>query len=407
MLTFNEKENKKRKHMKHKQKRKVRDEAVLKKQRIKHAKIEQEQLLEKKLEQSHNFTKNSAQEIGSFDKFEIMKQQIQEIHRMKSMQSDEEETDVFADNESYIEQNGKHLNESRLVKSESHQLSILEQVLEKIEKKKKDKTSNFQQEIKKNKQYTKKMALYCDYVQIGEYAYQEQLAQVCLVNELNACVYLQRVRPEQEITDYRTDETGLTSISFTYSKPLAEILQDLTSILIDATRAHKKRILIGHNLSHHIHHLFGKYNIQMQRDISLFSPVYKCALPRTPNAKSIIENKDIPDQLPIENLSTMTAKYIGITPDILMHDPVLKAQCIMRIYKMFEADYDAFFAKNAAIQQLNESNSIAKASSGNKKFNRGKSLQNKNQGIEEIKHRITIQHQLNSTIDSLLQQLKK
>lgn len=504
--TLSKSQKKKQDFMKKKRKRNQKTLELTKKRKINQAKSEHESTLEKKLSESTSFAHRLAQETHSMDKFQVMNQQIREIqvlHSKKALErsndaeylAEREEMAQLKDDESFIEPNAQNIDPSRLVTTESQLLNILDRVLVSNDEKQRSKASSSKKKLigassydknmhntqdKKSVQsgkklWTRKMAIHCDYVRVGEYGYEERLAQVCLVNELNECVYLQRIALKGEhITDYRTEETGLSASSFLSSsssssssssggggggasssngssgsssgsganvvgsttlKSLEQVRAELLEKLshVDGggktVNVHKKKILVGHQLTKFVSDLFGKYNVQFQRDIARYSPIYKCALPRTLDVTSVVTapssssslsssnssdrpteaaSSSIPDELPVESLSVMAAKFVGVSQDALAAEPVLKAQCVMRIYKMFEKEYEAFYAKNALMQQVAapESDGALSGAGVKRREKVQKTEQNKKEKVGEVKHRVNVRKQLDNTIDALLQQMK-
>jgi len=426
--------------MKKKRKRNQKTQELTKKRKIKEAKSDHDTNMEKRMEESHDFSHKLAKETHSMDKFEVMNQQMREIQTIQMKKAIENAKDTeyqlekqeqanFKDDESFIERNAGELDASRLVTSEDQFLSILDQVLIKTDEKQKKKQQKEAKSattatttvssssrvaaaasgVKSKAKWTRKMAIHCDYVGVGEYGHEERLAQVCLVNELNECVYLQRIKLRENVTDYRTSETGLTGSSFDkQTKTLDQVKVELLELLADGNNAHMKKTLIGHNLTKFVGHLFGKYNVRFQRDIARFSPVYKCALPRTAEVANVtLDNVDatsIPDELAMESLSVMSAKFIGVAQEEL-EDPVLRAQCAMRIYKMFEKEFDSFFIDNPTIQTTTADKTLSGAGV-KKKEKVQKSALVKKEKVNEVKHRVSVRKQLDNTIDSLLQQMK-
>jgi hypothetical protein len=353
---------------------------------------------------------------GSADKYEIMSQQMREIQRLRNQRTqteEEDEAEEFGDDESYIVRDASTLPDDRLVQTTEHELSILDQVLAQEEKQQQKQQTATTTTTKNKKQVTNKIALHCDYVGTGEYGVDEKLAQVCLVNESGECIYLQQIEifedstNDKSIVDYRTKETGLSQKAFAKgnTKKLNVVRKEIMNKLGYELNTQAKKVLIGHNLSKHIKYLFGTYNVMFLRDIARYHPVYKSALPREGKDLNEImsKNSNIPDNLPVEDLKAMSSKYLGIT-DLV--DPVSKTQCIMRIYKNFEGDFDAFFSKNTQVLKNTSFEEYEQPKTQKEKKRIAQQKRQDNAFTKEIGHRMNVRQQLDNTIDSLLHQLK-
>ncbi|XP_035906785.1 RNA exonuclease 4 [Anopheles stephensi] len=163
---------------------------------------------------------------------------------------------------------------------------------------------------------TDRVALDCEMVGIGPGGKEHMLARVSLVNERGEIIVDRYVKPQESVTDYRTDISGIRPEHITHGVDFRTVRELVRQII------HGK-ILVGHALKNDLLVLnlrHPKYNI---RDTSRFRPIAKKAGAfGTPSLKSIafaLLGEDIQDG---------------------SHDSVEDARAAMKIYMLFEKEWE-------------------------------------------------------------------
>ncbi|XP_069140825.1 uncharacterized protein [Argopecten irradians] len=166
-----------------------------------------------------------------------------------------------------------------------------------------------------SKGLTKAMALDCEFVGIGANSKQNMLARVSLVNHFGHCVYDTFVKPQEEVTDYRTwvsgvrEEDLLTGVEFSEAcKTLAEMI--------------KGRVLVGHALKNDLKVLYLSHPKKLIRDTSKYKPFRQMFDGKTPSLKKL------------------TAKVLDIDVQEGEHSSVQDAQATMRLYTMYKQKWE-------------------------------------------------------------------
>uniref|UniRef100_A0A182NZR3 RNA exonuclease 4 n=1 Tax=Anopheles epiroticus TaxID=199890 RepID=A0A182NZR3_9DIPT len=163
---------------------------------------------------------------------------------------------------------------------------------------------------------TDRIALDCEMVGIGLDGKDHMLARVSIVNEHGEVVIDCYVKPQETITDYRTDISGIRPEHVDRGADFKTIRELVRQII------HGK-ILVGHALKNDLMVLnlrHPKYNI---RDTARFRPIAKKAGSfGTPSLKSIA--------------------YALLGEDIQegSHDSVEDARAAMKIYRLFEKEWE-------------------------------------------------------------------
>uniref|UniRef100_A0A182T4L4 RNA exonuclease 4 n=1 Tax=Anopheles maculatus TaxID=74869 RepID=A0A182T4L4_9DIPT len=165
-------------------------------------------------------------------------------------------------------------------------------------------------------QVTNRIALDCEMVGIGPDGKEHMLARVSLVNEKCEIIIDQYVKPQETVTDYRTEISGILPEHISHGvefKTIRELVRQTIHGKILVGHALKNDLLVL-NLRH------PKYNI---RDTSRFRPIAKKAGSfGTPSLKSIA--------------------YALLGEDIQegSHDSVEDARAAMKIYMLFEKEWE-------------------------------------------------------------------
>ena len=110
------------------------------------------------------------------------------------------------------------------------------------------------------------LALDCEMVGVGPYGRQSALARVSLVDWNGLTVLDEYVRPEEEVTDYRTYVSGITA------QHLASATHTMASIRPVVRALLQDRILVGHGLKADLHVLDLHHPWYDIRDTAKYEP---------------------------------------------------------------------------------------------------------------------------------------
>ncbi|XP_053663945.1 RNA exonuclease 4-like [Anopheles marshallii] len=163
---------------------------------------------------------------------------------------------------------------------------------------------------------TNRIALDCEMVGIGADGKEHMLARVSIVNERCEVVIDRYVKPQETVTDYRTEISGIRPEHIAHGVEFQEMREVVRQII------HGK-ILVGHGLYNDLSVLnlrHPKYNI---RDTARYRPIAKKAGSfGTPSLRSI------------------TYALLGEEIQDGSHDSVEDARAAMKIYLQFQKDWE-------------------------------------------------------------------
>jgi hypothetical protein len=272
-----------------------------------------------------------------------------------------------------------------LVEGSVKQLEIMEQVLRKNSDRRKYTANRVEEQDTKLKKKIKKFAVACEYVGVGEFGMREALAQTCIVADDGRVLYQKFVKVNEPITDYRDKKAN----DFTTGEPLNKIRQDIAEL-----RVHLGAI-VGLHIGKDVSILFNKGAspaLDQLRDIALYDPIDK-------QVRSSTNAKRDGDEAELQALGT---RYIGLEKNGLK-TIATKAQAVLRIYKSFEKDYDAFFQSPDGKRVLAESKlTPSKDKQTNKKGKKTTVDRRK-----ELEGKVNMRKTLDDQIDLLMKQIKK
>ncbi|KAL0481242.1 RNA exonuclease [Acrasis kona] len=382
---------------------------MAKRQLKKEAKLEIKEKEEKEQEKKESFTKIDDSELKS--NFDNQFEQMREITKKRR-------TEKFKDEDLYMEDT-----DQPLVESTQQQHSILDQVLKKEQERReyikthpKSLTNNDSpptEPTKETKQATtttttnateqtkestsehvmkkKKISILCEYVGVDELGTRQALGRVCIVGEDGKELYQKFVEPSEEIKDYR----GLKQDDFQHAIPIIQIRKDLLKLKIN------KATIAGYHISRDAAILFNKDNapsLDQLRDIALYDP-----LDCKPTGKSLWK-RDSTDS----DLQLLGAKYVGLDKNSL-RDILTKSQVVLRIYKSFEKEFDAFYTSEEGKKILTESRYNKDKSQTATHDKRGRLLKKnvQEERDKEIEAKVAARQNMDNQIDFLLKQFKK
>lgn len=185
----------------------------------------------------------------------------------------------------------------------------------KLSKKSIKKTSTLRPKIF-SAELTDCLALDCEFVGTGPDGKEHMLARVSIVNERGEVILDTYVKPQKDVTDYRTEISGIRP-ELMESGDDYEHVRETVKILLHG------RILVGHALKNDLLVLNLQHPRKMVRDTSRFHPIARkiraLGTPSLRNLSKIILGEEIQN---------------GI------HDSVQDAGAAMKIYKIFQTEWE-------------------------------------------------------------------
>lgn len=183
------------------------------------------------------------------------------------------------------------------------------------------------------------VALDCEMVGVGENGIQSAVARVTLVNWDGNILLDRYVKPDREITDYRTYVSGITEAD--YSNHDAIDLESCRKLVLNHLEG---KVLVGHALKNDLHALGISHDWQATRDTAKYEPFMK-----TRFDDGVLWPRRLRD-LTSEKLSR------EIQAPGAPHSPYEDAMAAMDLYKTvrnkWEKVMDYKIKKTAEIQQL-------------------------------------------------------
>ncbi|KAJ1958999.1 3'-5' exonuclease [Dispira parvispora] len=160
------------------------------------------------------------------------------------------------------------------------------------------------------------LAIDCEMVGVGPDGTESALARVSLVNFHGQVVLDEYVRPEEPVTDYRTEISGISSHHL-------EGAPSFQAVQIAVSKITKDRVLVGHALDHDLKALLLSHPRHQVRDTAYHPRFRKLVRGKTPALKFLAH------------------AYFGITIQDGSHSSVEDAQAAMLVYRKFKAEMDS------------------------------------------------------------------
>ncbi|KXS11890.1 ribonuclease H-like protein [Gonapodya prolifera JEL478] len=163
----------------------------------------------------------------------------------------------------------------------------------------------------------KYIAIDCEMVGVGPDGSQSVLARVSLVNFHGYTLLDEFVKASEEVTDYRTEVSGITPKLLENAKAFKDVQKTVAELLAD-------HVLVGHSLRNDLDCLLLSHPHRDIRDTSRFAPFRKLAKGRSPALRRLA--KDI----------------LGLEIQTGQHSSVEDARVAMLLYRRFKKDWDDF-----------------------------------------------------------------
>ncbi|TMS39054.1 hypothetical protein L596_005643 [Steinernema carpocapsae] len=178
------------------------------------------------------------------------------------------------------------------------------------------------EELKKSSK--KVFAIDCEYVGAGFEGKDDILARVSIVDEEGNCVYDKYVFPTKQITDYRTDVSGIRPADLCEGKAESfdKVQQDVKAIM-------EGNIIVGHGFHNDLRVLQVSHPKSKTRDTAKFKPIQKaCGVPgKTPSLKLVAQ------------------KLLCISIQSGEHSSVEDAKICMAAYRLYKANWESIMKK--------------------------------------------------------------
>lgn len=150
-------------------------------------------------------------------------------------------------------------------------------------------------------------------------------ARVCLVDEAENLIFHTYIKPQNPVTNYRYEVTGLTEEHLEDGMSLREVQTKILEILYNGESVArpkldggKAKLLVGHSLEHDLNCLRIKYPRDLLRDTAKYRPLMKT-------------------NLMSHSLKYLTQTYLGYDIQSGIHDPYEDCVSVMRLYKRMRA----------------------------------------------------------------------
>jgi len=178
------------------------------------------------------------------------------------------------------------------------------------------KASTTQMERKKSAQRV--LAIDCEYVGAGFEGRDDILARVSIVDVNGSVLYDKYVIPTEEVTDYRTQVSGIRPGHLERGEPKPQVQLEVSKLLNGS-------IVVGHGLNNDFKVLGFPHPAEMTRDTARYKPL-----------REIL--KDKPRKTP--SLKLLAYKILGVQIQQGEHDSITDARTALRIYQLHQTQWD-------------------------------------------------------------------
>lgn len=169
---------------------------------------------------------------------------------------------------------------------------------------------------KVSKGITKAVAIDCEMVGIGKGGVESMIARVSIVNKNGYCLYDKYVKPQEDVTDFRTNVSGIRPHHLANGEDFKIVQQEVADIL-------KGRLLVGHALHNDLAVLFLSHPKKLQRDTSRYKLFKKVTKGSTPSLKKL------------------ASELLGIDIQNGEHSSIEDARAAMQLYQLYRKVWDS------------------------------------------------------------------
>ncbi|KAJ3389107.1 3'-5' exonuclease [Lobulomyces angularis] len=176
----------------------------------------------------------------------------------------------------------------------------------------------------------------CEMVGVGESGVKSILARVSIINYFGVLIYDEFVLPTDEVTDYRTNYSGITPELLKNGKDFNEVQNEVKEIL-------KDKVIIGHSLKFDFKSLKLKFPSKTLRDTALYLPIKQYYLEHPENKT---KNKQFGLKLKSPSLKFLGQHLLGIKgfqeDNGMGHNSIDDSRVSMLIYRKFKKEWENF-----------------------------------------------------------------
>ncbi|KAL0215135.1 hypothetical protein P9112_007319 [Eukaryota sp. TZLM1-RC] len=170
---------------------------------------------------------------------------------------------------------------------------------------------------------TRCLALDCEMVGVGSGGHRSALAHVVVVNELCETVYSNYVKPQEEVTDYRTRWSGVTAENLQNAVSFSQCQREVNSLI-------SNRVVVGHDLQHDFRALGLSHPRSLIRDTAKYK-YFQRGMPSTSTPK----------------LQMLAAKFLKLNIQSGEHDPAEDASAAMKLFLKFKKQWEGDLLKKS------------------------------------------------------------
>ncbi|XP_013863725.1 RNA exonuclease 4 [Austrofundulus limnaeus] len=163
---------------------------------------------------------------------------------------------------------------------------------------------------------TRVVAVDCEMVGIGPGGEDSMLARVSIVNQFGKCIYDKYVKPTEEVTDYRTEVSGIRPEDIKDGENVQTVQKEVADIL-------QGRIVVGHAVHNDFKILLLDHPKKKIRDTQKYKPFKKIAKSGRPSLKVLCKE--------VLNVRVQQGE----------HSSVQDAQATMRLYTLVKKQWEA------------------------------------------------------------------
>ncbi|OAE20237.1 hypothetical protein AXG93_3960s1280 [Marchantia polymorpha subsp. ruderalis] len=161
---------------------------------------------------------------------------------------------------------------------------------------------------------TKVLAMDCEMVGVGVEGKRSALARVTLVNIYGNVVYDKHVRPQEFVTDFRTQVSGVRPRDLRKAEDFWTVQKDVAELI-------KGKVLVGHALHNDLKILLLSHPRKDIRDTQRYKSL------RSDNGR-------------VQALKHLAAEHLGASIQEREHDSIEDARAALFLYKKFREDWE-------------------------------------------------------------------
>lgn len=185
-----------------------------------------------------------------------------------------------------------------------------------------------------------RLALDCEMVGVGSSGSRSALARVVVVDFDERLVYSAFVKPPEQVTDWRTEVSGVAAGDMRHALPLARVQAEVAALLRDRT-------VIGHALANDFKALMLSHPKGLVRDTASYPP-YRRQLGVGTRPR---------------RLKALASELLGWEIQGATHDPAEDAVAALRLYKLKASEWERGIAsgvRNSTVESSGWEKALAK-----------------------------------------------